>query len=78
VTRSVLLGASLILATALGASAQEPAPETLPVVESVNIQGNQFLDAATLLFYVSTKPGERYDERRLKDDFRRLWDTGFL
>jgi len=78
VTRSVLLGASLILATALGASAQELAPETLPVVESVNIQGNQFLDPGTLLFYVSTKPGERYDERRLKDDFRRLWDTGFL
>src|SRR6185295_20188302 len=50
----------------------------LPVVDSVNVQGNQFLDSGTLLFYVSTKPGERYDERRLKDDYRRLWDTGFL
>ena len=27
---------------------------------------------------MSTKPGDRYDERRLRDDFRRLWDTGFL
>ena len=35
-------------------------------------------DKETFLFYVSTKPGDRYDERRLKDDFRRLWDTGFL
>jgi outer membrane protein insertion porin family len=78
VTRSLLLGASLTLAAGLRASAQEPAPETLPVVESVSIQGNQFLDPATLIFYVSTKAGERYDERRLKDDFRRLWDTGFL
>jgi outer membrane protein insertion porin family len=30
------------------------------------------------LFYVSTKPGERYDEARLRADFRRLWETGFL
>jgi outer membrane protein insertion porin family len=66
------------LAGCTGAAAQELAPETLPDVESVSVQGNQFLDPGTLLFYVSTKPGERYDERRLKDDFRRLWDTGFL
>ena len=39
---------------------------------------NQFLQKETLLFYISTKPGDRYDEQRLKDDFRRLWDTGFL
>ena len=57
--------------------AQEPADE-LPVVERVEILNNQFIQKETLLFYVSTKPGERYDERRLKEDFRRLWDTGFL
>ena len=34
--------------------------------------------AETLLFYISTKAGDRYDERRLEEDFRRLWDTGFL
>ena len=39
---------------------------------------NQYLQKETLLFYVSTKPGERYDERKLREDFRRLWDTGFL
>jgi outer membrane protein insertion porin family len=44
----------------------------------VDLQGNQFLQKETLLFYVSTKPGERFDEGRLKEDFRRLWDTGFL
>ena len=69
---ALLLG----LAAATGGAAQDP--DSLPIVESVNIQGNQFLDPATLLFYVSTKPGERYDERRLKDDFRRLWGTNFL
>jgi outer membrane protein insertion porin family len=49
-----------------------------PLVEAVEIANAQFLQKETLLFYVSTKPGDRYDERRLRDDFRRLWDTGFL
>ena len=30
------------------------------------------------LFYVSTKPGDAYDDLRLRGDFRRLWETGFL
>jgi outer membrane protein insertion porin family len=61
-------------AGALAASALEEAPR----VEAVEIANTQFLQKDTLLFYVSTKPGDRYDERRLRDDFRRLWDTGFL
>jgi outer membrane protein insertion porin family len=62
------------------ALAQDPAvaPEDAPLIERVEIQGNQFVPAETLLYYVSTKPGDRYDEQRLKEDFRRLWDTGFL
>ena len=52
--------------------------EDLPIVERVDVSGNQYLQKETLLFYVSTKAGERFDERRLKDDFRRLWDTGFI
>ena len=61
-----------------GAQAQEQRVADMPLVEKVDVQGAQFLQKETLLFYVSLKPGERYDERRLKDDFRRLWDTGFL
>jgi outer membrane protein insertion porin family len=59
-----------------GAQAQALEPSNL--VEKVDLQGNQFLQKETLLFYVSTKPGDRFDEARLKEDFRRLWDTGFL
>ena len=55
------------------------APEGAPaVVERVEILNNQYLPRETLLFYVSTKAGDRYDERRLKEDFQRLWETGFL
>jgi outer membrane protein insertion porin family len=60
------------------ARAQEVADQNAPIVERIEIAGNQYLQKETLLFYVSTKPGDRYDERRLKEDFRRLWDTGFL
>jgi outer membrane protein insertion porin family len=48
------------------------------VVASVDIRGNNYLQKDTMLYYVSTKAGDRYDERRVKEDFRRLWDTGFL
>jgi outer membrane protein insertion porin family len=55
----------------------EPQEAETPVAQ-VEIAGNQYLQRETLLYYVSTKPGDRYDEQRLKADFRRLWDTGFL
>jgi outer membrane protein insertion porin family len=59
------------------AVAQEP-PEEVPVIERIEILNNQYLQRETLLFYISTKPGDPYDERKLREDFRRLWDTGFL
>ena len=58
------------------AGAPDDAEEAL--VESVDVVNNQFLPRDTLLFYVSTKAGDRYDEARLREDFRRLWGTGFL
>ena len=63
---------------AAAALAQAEADPNAPTVERVEIIRNQFLDKETFLFYVSTKPGDRYDEKRLKDDFRRVWDTGFV
>ncbi len=73
--RSLLLASFLVPAAAL---AQDEADPNAPVVERIDIVRNQYLDKETFLFYISTKPGDRYDERRLKDDFRRLWDTGFV
>jgi outer membrane protein insertion porin family len=72
--RALLLAAVVMTFEASPARGQEAAP----VVERVEILNNQFLQKETLLFYVSTKPGDRFDERRVRDDFRRLWDTGFL
>jgi outer membrane protein insertion porin family len=72
--------ATLFLAPAANpdARAEDDTPEPAVHVEKVEIRGNQYVQTETLLYYVSTKAGERYDEARLKADFRRLWDTGFL
>src|SRR5262245_55049987 len=75
--RRMSLTVALLLLSAL-TDADEPEAAAAAIVERVEIQQNQFLPAETLLFYVSTKAGGRYDELRLKDDFRRLWSTGFL
>ena len=61
------------------AAAQEEAdPERARSSSGSTSSDNQFLQKETLLFYVSTKPGDRYDERRLQGRLPRLWDTGFL
>jgi outer membrane protein insertion porin family len=77
---STRLAAALVILLAGEARAgQEPELDApAPLVERVEISRNQFLSAETLRFYISTKPGDRYDQLRLREDFRRLWDTGFV
>jgi outer membrane protein insertion porin family len=70
--------ALLLLLPSPAASAGSPDGDAQLLVESVDVVNNQFLPRDTLLFYVSTRAGDRYDEARLRADFRRLWGTGFL
>ena len=80
-SKGILIGVLLAAAWLVlpgRAAAQEVADPNAPIVERVDVSNNQFLQKETFLFYISTKPGDRYDERRLKEDFRRLWDTGFV
>jgi outer membrane protein insertion porin family len=79
VTRSLgvaILFLLLISGAVRPAAAQDAAQG--PVIERIEILNNQFLQRETLLYYVSSKPGDPYDERKLREDFKRLWDTGFL
>jgi outer membrane protein insertion porin family len=64
-----------LLALAGPARAQAPAG---PRVERVELNGNQFLQKETLLYYVHLRPGDPYDEFAVREDFQRLWATGFL
>jgi outer membrane protein insertion porin family len=80
VTRSlaVILILLLVLASGIAARAARAQDAPGPVIERIEILNNQFLQRETLLYYVSSKPGDPYDERKLREDFKRLWDTGFL
>ena len=77
-----LRAAVLSILVASPALAQEtparPGAEAVPRVERVEIAGTHEMPDGSYLFYVSTRAGEPYDEVRLRGDFRRLWDTGFL
>jgi outer membrane protein insertion porin family len=72
--------APILAAGALLAGAASPAQAQggAPLIERIEIANNQFLQKETLLFYIASKPGEPFDERKLREDFKRLWDTGFL
>ncbi len=74
---SILFAVALALA-APGAALAQPQGAQAPVIERIEIANNQFLQKETLLFYISSKPGDPFDERKLREDFKRLWDTGFL
>jgi outer membrane protein insertion porin family len=73
-----LASCALLPAAWTAAAPAEPAPLSDVIVQAVEVRENKTIDAASLLYYVSTKPGHRYDEARLRGDFRRLWATGFL
>jgi outer membrane protein insertion porin family len=76
---AVCSGASLFLALpAAQARGQSDPGAARPVIERIEIVNNQFLQRDTLLYYISSKPGDPYDEAKLRADFKRLWATGFL
>jgi outer membrane protein assembly factor BamA len=62
----------VVLAAGPAVPAVTAQEEPTPIVERVEIMNNQYLQRETLAFYISTKAGDRYDEERLKEDFRRL------
>ncbi len=47
-------------------------------IQDILISGNVRIDPTTILYYVRSKVGEDYDEQKVKDDFQRLWETGFF
>lgn len=88
-----MLIASLALALVIQGTAPpapQPPADSPPVVRTIEItfpaQGNvSLVDPTTYLYYIQTRPSRAsegvwvpYDEQRAKDDFGRLWATGFL
>jgi len=48
------------------------------VIEKIEIIGNDKVTRETVLYYLSSKEGDLYDEDSLRRDFRVLWSTGFF
>ena len=59
--------------TAQPAAEQPQAPQR--TIRSVNVAGNQRLEAETVLSYTSLRPGEPYDQERLDQALRDLYAT---
>jgi outer membrane protein insertion porin family len=48
------------------------------LVEKIEIAGNERVTRETILYYLSAKEGDYYNNELLKRDFRVLWSTGFF
>jgi outer membrane protein insertion porin family len=48
------------------------------VVEKIEIVGNDRVTDETIIYYLSSREGEYFNENLLKRDFKVLWSTGFF
>ena len=48
------------------------------VVEKIEIVGNERVTNETIMYYISSREGEFFNENLLKRDFKILWSTGFF
>lgn len=68
----------LLIVLATSAFAQTSETTSPDQIASVKIENNKRIATETYLYYISEKPGSVYDETVVREDFRRLWQTGFL
>jgi outer membrane protein insertion porin family len=47
-------------------------------IEKIEIIGNDRISRDTIIYYLSSREGDYYNENLLKKDFRVLWSTGFF
>jgi outer membrane protein insertion porin family len=55
-----------------------PGEATLDVIEDIRVEGNQRIEAATILSYLAVEPGDPFDPERLNDSLRDLFATGLF
>ena len=48
------------------------------VIEEIQIEGNKKISRETVQFYIKSRSGGIFDEDKLKEDFKVLWETGFF
>ena len=55
-----------------------PAPATGSLIEELDIMGNRRLTKDEILLWIKVRPGDVYDEERIKKDFDALLATGYF
>ena len=48
------------------------------MIEKIDIIGNERVTKETVMYYLSAREGDYYNEETLKKDFKVLWSTGFF
>src|SRR5262245_37630211 len=48
------------------------------LISEIRIVGNQRIATETYQYYITSKVGSPYDAATVHEDFKRLWQTGFL
>ncbi|MBM3296141.1 MAG: outer membrane protein assembly factor BamA [Candidatus Aminicenantes bacterium] len=65
----------MLLAAALALS---PPLRGQEVIDRIEIVGNDRVTQETILYYLSSREGDLFNEDQLRNDFRVLWTTGFF
>jgi len=63
------------------ATAQDQPPvntEAQPRISEIRVQGNRRIPESTVLYYIQARVGQPYNEDRLREDYRRLLETGLF
>jgi outer membrane protein insertion porin family len=63
----------IILACAFPVFAQDE-----NTISEIRIEGNQRIATETYQYYITSRAGNPYDPNVVREDFKRLWQTGFL
>ncbi|MGB4704730.1 MAG: outer membrane protein assembly factor BamA [Candidatus Saccharicenans sp.] len=48
------------------------------IIERIEVYGNERISRETIIYYLSSREGDYYNEALLKRDFKVLWSTGFF
>ncbi len=81
VSRLLVFSFGLLLGTYVGtdeAMAEQQKQLAVPVILSIDVEGNRYVEKETILAKLHTVVGQKLDKRLLSQDVRRLYKTGFF
>src|SRR5215813_12017635 len=68
----------LFFVAPLLAQEQNETQPNVNTISEIRIVGNQRIATETYQYYITSKVGSPYDTNTIHEDFKRLWQTGFL